>query len=217
VNLITAFRTALTLGRGVRHGISELTASPDPHALFADWFREARASAIYLPETMTLSTATADGAPSARQVLLKGHDARGFVFYTNYESRKAKELAVNPRCALTLHWAVLQRQVRIEGTAERTSAEESAAYFATRPRGSQLGAWASKQSEVLGAREDLDVTVAKFARTYEGKDVPLPPYWGGYRVTPVRIEFWQGRADRLHDRLRYERAGDGWTVKRLYP
>jgi len=217
VNLITAFRTALTLGRGVRHGISELTAAPDPLDLFTEWFRAARDSAIYLPESMTLSTATPDGAPSARQVLLKGFDANGFVFYTNYESRKARELAANPRCALTLHWAFLQRQVRIEGTAARTTTEESAAYFRTRARGSQLGAWASKQSDVLTTREELDVCVKKMERTWAGKEIPLPPFWGGYRVAPASIEFWQGRADRLHDRLRYERSGDGWTVKRLYP
>lgn len=217
MNLFQALRTALTLGRGVRHGISELTAAADPIAFFGEWFRDARDSGIYLPEAMTLATADAGGAPSARQVLLKGFDARGFVFYTNYESRKARELDANPRCALTLHWAVLQRQVRIRGAASRTSREDSEAYFRTRPRGSQLGAWASRQSEVLGAREDLDVTVAKFERTYEGEDVPLPPYWGGYRVVPEEIEFWQGRADRLHDRLLYGRSGDGWTVKRLYP
>ncbi|MBZ0269157.1 pyridoxamine 5'-phosphate oxidase [bacterium] len=217
MNLITAFRTALTLGRGVRHGISELTAAPDPLVLFAEWFRAARESAIYLPESMNLSTATSDGAPSARMVLLKGFDASGFVFYTNYESRKAKELAANPRCALTLHWAVLQRQVRIEGTATRMTTAESEAYFRTRPRGSQLGAWASKQSAVLTTREELDVVVKKMERTWDGKEIPLPPFWGGYRVAPSGIEFWQGRADRLHDRLRYDAADGAWTVKRLSP
>jgi pyridoxamine 5'-phosphate oxidase len=217
VSLIANIRTVFTLGRGVRKGISELSVASDPLELFAEWFREARQSAILLPESMTLSTCTASGAPSARMVLLKGFDERGFDFYTNFESRKATELEENPRAALVLHWAVLQRQVRIEGVTERMDPEAAAEYFRTRPRGSQIGAWASAQSAVLATRGELEARVRELEEEYAGKEIPLPPFWGGYRVKPERIEFWQGRASRLHDRLQFERDGDEWTLTRLYP
>ena len=167
---------------------------------------------------MTLATATPDGQPSARMVLLRGFDARGFVFHTNYESRKAGELTRNPRAALVFYWAGLERQVRVEGRIERVSAEESDAYFAGRPRGSQLSACASPQSQLVDSREVLEQRAQELAVEYEGRPVPRPAIWGGYRVVPAAIEFWQGRANRLHDRLQYvPREGGGWRVERLAP
>lgn len=217
MSLISAIRTVFTLGRGVRRGISELTVASDPLELFGQWFREAKRSAILLPEAMTLATSTRGGAPSARLVLLKDFDERGFVFYTNFGSLKARDLESNPHAALVLHWPVLQRQIRIEGVATRLDQGESAAYFATRPRGSQIGAWASRQSAALPTREDLDRRVRELEAEYEGREIPLPPFWGGYRVAPVRYEFWQGRDNRLHDRLQYDWIDEGWRVTRLYP
>jgi pyridoxamine 5'-phosphate oxidase len=167
---------------------------------------------------MTLATSTRDGIPSARIVLLKSHDARGFVFYTNYSSQKAHDLAENPRASLLFFWPALERQVRICGTVAKVTHEESEAYFRTRPRGSQLGAWASAQSAVLGSRAELEARVRDVDEKYKGAGVPLPPHWGGYRVTPTSLEFWQGREDRLHDRLRYTRRADGtWRLERLAP
>jgi pyridoxamine 5'-phosphate oxidase len=210
-------RALLTLGRGVLQGLPELKTAKDPIELFRAWFNDASRSGIVLPEAMTLATATRDGRPSARMVLLKGFDAHGFVFFTNYESRKARELTENPNAALCLHWAILQRQVRIEGTVSRTTAEESNAYFRTRARGSRIGAWASMQSRVLDARSTLESRVREVDRKYAGEDVPLPEFWGGFRLVPERIEFWQGRLNRLHDRLLYTRDSSGWTTSWLYP
>ncbi len=195
----------------------ELTAADDPIAFFAAWFAEARAAGVYLPESMTVATATRDGAPSARMMLLKAVDPRGFVFYTNYQSRKGAELLANPRAALVFHWPVLQRQVRVEGSVTQLTEPESAAYFRTRPRGSRIGAWASRQSAELSSRAELEGSVGEQERRFAGQEVPLPPFWGGYRVTPWVIEFWQGRINRLHDRIRYTRSGAGWSVSRLYP
>ncbi len=166
---------------------------------------------------MTLSTATRDGRPSARLVLLKEHDQRGFVFFTNYESRKARELADNPRAALTFWWAVLQRQVRIEGRVEAASPVESDAYFQLRPRGSQIGAAASFQSRPAADRDEIDRRFAEFEAKHAGAAIPRPPNWGGYRVVADCIEFWEGRDNRLHDRLRYSRTPDGWIIERLWP
>jgi pyridoxamine 5'-phosphate oxidase len=189
----------------------------DPMALFAAWFREAEDAGVDVPETMTLATADSDGAPSARMVLLKGADEGGFVFYSGYVSRKAGELERNPRAALVFYWRPLGKQVRVEGRVERVSESESAAYFATRPRGSQIAAWASQQSEPLAGREELDRRYAELEREYEGRDVPLPPHWGGFRLRADAIEFWQHRDNRLHDRIRYTRAREGWRSELLSP
>ncbi len=217
MSLLAKIRTVFTMGRGVTKGLPELNASDDPIALFNKWFAEAKEAGILLPEAMTLATATAEGVPSARMMLLKGGDQRGFVFFTNYESRKGDELADNPRAAIVLHWPILQRQVRVEGTIGRLTEGESFAYFKSRPRGSRISAWASKQSRALSTREELEKRVKEFDAKYHGNDVPLPSFWGGFRLMPERIEFWQGKLNRLHDRFRYERDGDGWRVVRLYP
>jgi pyridoxamine 5'-phosphate oxidase len=189
----------------------------DPLPQFDAWFREAEAAGVEVPEAMTLATASAGGAPSARMVLLKSVDADGFVFYTGYGSRKADELEANPRAALVFYWRPLGRQVRVEGLVERVSEAESAAYFATRPRASQLAAWASQQSRPLASRAELDARYAELEREYEGGEVPLPPHWGGYRVRPESIEFWKHRDNRLHERVRYTRAREGWDVQLLSP
>ncbi len=217
MSLLAKIRTVFTMGRGVTKGLPELNASDDPIALFNKWFAEAKEAGILLPEAMTLATATAEGVPSARMMLLKGGDQRGFVFFTNYESRKGDELADNPRAAIVLHWPILQRQVRVEGPIGKLTEDESLAYFKSRPRGSRIGAWASEQSRALSTRAEIEKRVKEFDAKYPGEDVPLPPFWGGFRLIPERIEFWQGKLDRLHDRLRYERDGDRWRVVRLYP
>lgn len=189
----------------------------DPLELFQRWFADVERAGVEMPEAMALATATADGAPSVRMVLLKGADADGFTFFTNYESRKAGELEQNPRAALCFHWKELDRQVRVTGTVTRVSEEESLAYFRSRPEGSRVGAWASRQSRPLASREELLAQVDEVRARFEESDVPLPPFWGGYRVRPERIEFWQGRPDRLHDRFAFDRVDGGWTVVRLYP
>ena len=217
MSLLAKIRTVFTMGRGVTKGLPELTSSDDPIAFFNKWFEEAKEAGILLPDAMTLATASADGIPSARMMLLKGADQRGFVFFTNYESQKGDELADNPRAAIVLHWPILQRQVRVEGPIGKLTEDESLAYFKSRPRGSRIGAWASEQSRALNTRAEIEKRVKEFDAKYPGEDVPLPPFWGGFRLIPERIEFWQGKLDRLHDRLRYERDGDGWRVVRLYP
>ncbi|MDQ3973238.1 MAG: pyridoxamine 5'-phosphate oxidase [Actinomycetota bacterium] len=198
-------------------GLDERDLAPDPIGQFAVWFDQAVAHGIVDADAMTLATAAPDGRPSARTVLLKGVDEHGFVFYTNYRSRKARELAANPYAALVFWWPQLQRQVSATGTVTRADPAESDAYFASRSRGSQVGAWASSQSEVLPGRAELDRRFAELAAAYEGVPVPRPPWWGGFRVLPDTVEFWQGRANRLHDRLRYRRARQGWALQRLAP
>jgi pyridoxamine 5'-phosphate oxidase len=185
---------------------------------FQNWFDTSVAANILEPNAMTLATVTPDGKPDARIVLLKGLDARGFVFYTNFLSRKGKELAVNPQATLVFLWAELERQVRVEGVVERVSNEEADAYFHSRPLGSQLGAWASTQSEIIPDRAYLEERHQELAKEYADREIPRPSHWGGYRVIPDGIEFWQGRTSRLHDRLRYDREGDdNWIVRRLAP
>ena len=188
----------------------------DPIAVAQAWLDEAR-NVVGEPQTMTLATATRDGKPSARIVLLRGLDDRGLVFFTNRESRKGQELRRNPRAAVVLHWWELGRQLRVEGVVEEVSEEESAAYWKTRPRGSQVAAWASRQSLELADRSELDARVAEARERFADDDVPLPPFWGGYRVVPETIELWTHRDDRLHERVRYERDGAGWTRALLAP
>jgi pyridoxamine 5'-phosphate oxidase len=199
-----------------RESLTERDVDPDPILQFEKWFEEALHAGLIEPNAMTLATSTRDGHPSARVVLLKGADANGFVFFTDYRSRKGAELDANPHVSLCFWWDALQRQVRISGTAVRVSREETAAYFHTRPHGSRVGAWASQQSATLASREMLEKEVERLERAYPD-DVPLPPHWGGYRVTPDSIEFWQGRPSRLHDRIVYARVGGEWRIGRLSP
>jgi pyridoxamine 5'-phosphate oxidase len=189
----------------------------DPLELFHSWLEDARGMGAPMPEAVALATATPDGAPSARMVLLKRADERGFVVSTNYDSRKADELAANPRAALLFHWHASGRQIRVEGCVERTSAEESEALHRNRPRASRLAAWASRQSDPVEGRDALDTAYAAREREFEGTDVPLPPFWGGFRLVPDVYEFWQHRENRLHDRFRYVREHGGWRVERLAP
>lgn len=197
--------------------LDERDVAPDPVAMFSRWFAEAQAADVAEPNAMTLATASADGAPSARMVLLKGVDDGGFVFFTDYRSRKAAELDANPRAALVFHWVELERQVRIAGSVARVAREETEAYFRTRPLGSRLGAWASEQSSVISGRAVLDARLRDAETRFPGEDVPAPPHWGGYRLAPGAVEFWQGRASRLHDRIRYVRRGAAWAIERLSP
>ncbi|HEY1959512.1 MAG TPA: pyridoxamine 5'-phosphate oxidase [Polyangiaceae bacterium] len=197
--------------------LTEETANPDPHAQFRLWFDDAKAAAVPEPNAMAVASVSATGAPSSRMVLLKGHGEDGFVFFTNYGSRKAQELEHNRRVALLFFWPTLQRQIRIEGVVGRTTREESADYFRTRARESQIGAWASAQSEIITTRAGLEQRVVELEREYAGREVPVPPFWGGFRVTADRFEFWQGREHRLHDRIVYEKDGALWKIARLSP
>ena len=199
-----------------RDVLLEADAAADPMAQFAAWFEAALGGEIYEPNAMTLSTAGADGQPSSRMVLLKGYDPEGFVFYTNLESRKAQELAQNPRASLLFWWDRLHRQVRIEGTVVQVGAAEADVYFASRPHGSRIGAIASPQSRVIEGREVLEARVAELTARHP-EDVPRPHHWGGYRLRPEQLEFWQGRPSRLHDRLRYTRDAGAWRMERLAP
>ena len=197
--------------------LSETHVDADPIRQFEAWFADALAAQVLEPNAMTLATATSDGVPSARIVLLKGIDAGGFVFFTDYRSRKGAELAENPLAALVFLWKEIERQVRVSGAVSRVMAAESEAYYRSRPLGSRLGAWVSHQSSVIASRAEIDERWQAVSQRFADGDVPLPPHWGGYRVMPDEIEFWQGRPNRLHDRLRYERTSSGWTISRLSP
>ena len=191
--------------------------SDDPFALFESWYAEAKTSELNDPNAVALATADATGRPSVRMVLLKGHDPRGFVIYTNRESRKAGDLAANPNASLLFHWKSLRRQIRIEGAVELASDAESDAYFASRGRDSQLGAWASDQSRPLDTRATFEARFAEMTARFDGQDVPRPPHWGGYRIVPTHIEFWQDRAHRLHERRLFTRVGNDWNEVQLFP
>ena len=201
----------------VAEGLDEKTIDRDPIKQFQTWLNDAFAAKLPLPEAMTLATATPDGKPSARMVLLKQVDHDGFVFYTNYNSAKARQLDANPHAALVFYWSQLDRQVRVEGSVTRTSSEESREYFATRPRESQIGAWASEQSEAIADRTMLEERAAELEKQYCDREIDCPEHWGGYRLKPERIEFWKSRIGRLHDRILYQREGDSWTITRLAP
>lgn len=208
----------MTFGQGVALPIPEHLESSDPITLFEVWFNDAKKSGLLLPEAMSVSSVSKDGQPSSRMVLLKSFDQDGFVFYTNYGSRKSQEIEENGKVALLFHWPVLQRQVRIEGTLEKISKEESEKYFHSRDKGSQIGAWASKQSQKLKHNDELKERVKAFEDKFSGEDqIPLPEFWGGWRIKPHYIEFWQGRASRLHDRLCFEQDGESWQHFKLHP
>ena len=213
VNILRS--TASRYYQGAR--LTKAKAPDNPLALFEEWFSLATEVDPEWGSSVTLSTATSTAKPSNRLVLLKGYDNNGFVFFTNYNSRKAQELEENPNASMVFWWKETCRQIRIEGTVTRVSARESDEYFATRPRGSKLGAWASKQSHTLPQRYDLEKRVAELDKKYKDKLVPRPPFWGGYQLTPTVIEFWQGRVDRLHDRLRYNQEAGKWSIQRLSP
>lgn len=217
MSLLSRLRGLITLGKGVLKGLSEEAAGPDPIALFAAWYRDARRAGLYLPEAVTLATATPDGVPSARMMLLKGFDERGFRFFTNYRSAKGRQLAAVPNAALILYWRELDRQVRARGRVERLPAEESDAYFASRPREAQLGAIASPQSEPIASRDELDRRVRELGESLGSAEPERPASWGGYVLHPAEIEVWQGQVGRLHDRFRYTKDGERWRIDRLAP
>ncbi len=200
-----------------RARLDERDVDPDPLVQFHKWFDDARRAELPEPNAMTLATATPGGVPSARMVLLKAADERGFTFFTDYRSRKGQELEANPHAALVFFWGELERQVRITGTVSRVSREETEAYFRTRPRESRLGAWSSHQSTVLAGRETLEARLREVAARHPGDEVPTPPHWGGYLLKPDALEFWQGRESRLHDRVRYQREAGSWRIERLSP
>jgi pyridoxamine 5'-phosphate oxidase len=201
MTLFEKLRCLLTFGQGVALPLPEISSNTDPIELFEQWFNDANKSGILLPEAMSVSSCDENGQPSSRMVLLKEFDESGFIFYTNYTSRKSHDLSINNKIALLFHWSVLQRQIRIEGTVEKVSVEQSEKYFHSRDRGSQIGAWASKQSDLLTSKEELKERETYFTKKFEGQEVPLPEFWGGWRIKPHNIEFWQGRANRLHDRI----------------
>ena len=217
MTLFEKLRCLFTFGQGVALPLPELSANTTPEQLFEQWFSDANKSGILLPEAMSVSTCSTDGQPSSRMVLLKGYDEKGFVFFTNYASRKSHELTENNKVSLLFHWNVLQRQIRIEGTVEKVSSQESADYFHSRDRGSQVGAWASKQSQKLKYDEEVKDRMSQYQEKFSQGEVPHPEFWGGWRVKPHAIEFWQGRANRLHDRICFEKNNEQWTQHKLHP
>ncbi|WP_019026323.1 pyridoxamine 5'-phosphate oxidase [Colwellia piezophila] len=217
MTLFEKLRCLLTFGQGVALSLPEISTDTSPSQLFEQWFTDAKKSGILLPEAMSVSSCNADGQPSSRMVLLKNYDEDGFVFFTNYASRKSHELIENDKVALLFHWNVLQRQIRIEGTVEKVSEQESADYFHSRDRGSQIGAWASKQSQKLKYDDELKERMSHYQNKFSKGEVPYPEFWGGWRVKPHAIEFWQGRANRLHDRICFEKQNELWTQHKLHP
>lgn len=217
MTLYEKIRCLLTFGQGVALPLPEIASDSTPTELFTQWFNDANKSGILLPEAMSVSSCNSDGQPSSRMVLLKHFDEQGFVFFTNYGSRKSHELVENNKVALLFHWNVLQRQIRIEGTVERVTKQESADYFHSRDRGSQVGAWASKQSNKLTHDNELIDRMDHFNRKYNKGEVPHPEFWGGWRIKPTYIEFWQGRASRLHDRVCFEKNDGSWQNFKLHP
>ncbi|MGL1956457.1 MAG: pyridoxamine 5'-phosphate oxidase [Colwellia sp.] len=217
MTLLEKLRCLFTFGQGVALPLPEISPSSSPLSLFEQWFEDANRSGILLPESMSISSCSSDGQPSSRMVLLKAFDEQGFVFFTNYGSKKSHELNENNKVALLFHWGVLQRQIRIEGTVERVSVQQSADYFHSRDKGSQVGAWASKQSTKLNYDDELKERMAHYRKKFAQGEVPLPDFWGGWRVKPNYIEFWQGRANRLHERVCFEKPDDNWQHHKLHP
>jgi len=217
MSVFSFLRKGFTAGKGLMTGLPADIAERDPIFLFSEWFTEAHKSGILLADAMCLATCTPDGRPSARMVLLKEIEDRAVVFYTNYDSRKGKELRANPRAAAVIHWTVLQRQVRIEGPVAPLDRTRSERYFHSRDLGSQLGAWASRQSRPLDSRSELEAREREMRRRFRDQQVPLPDFWGGFRLQVECIEFWQGRANRLHDRMRFDWDNGGWQTQRLFP
>jgi pyridoxamine 5'-phosphate oxidase len=217
MTFLEKLRCLLTFGQGVALPTPEILPTTSPFEIFQQWFDEANKSGILLPEAMSVSSCDVHGQPSSRMVLLKSFDENGFVFYTNYASRKSTELGANNKVALLFHWNVLQRQVRIEGTVEKTSQQQSADYFHSRDRGSQIGAWASKQSQKLSNENELKQRFEQYQQKFSGSEIPYPEFWGGLRVKPHYVEFWQGRASRLHDRICFEKHDDNWQWLKRHP
>lgn len=217
MNPLIMLKRMLALRKSIVLGLPEAAMDAEPLTLFKEWFEESKRYGFLMPEAMALATSTPDGRPSARMVLLKGVDDKGFVFFTNYESRKGEQLSANPNAALIFHWDALERSVRVEGQVERVSAEESDAYFQSRHPMSRIGARVSRQSRPLATKAQFHEAVAAEAKRFEGQEIPRPEHWGGFRVVPSRIEFWQGRPNRLHDRIVFQRLGDTWRSERLYP
>ena len=217
MTFLQKIRCLLTFGQGVALPLPTISENTDPLQLFSQWFEDAQKSGVVLPESMSVSSCDAQGQPSSRMVLLKDHDQQGFVFYTNYHSRKSQELEHNNKVALLFHWNVLQRQVRIEGEVEKVAADKSAAYFQSRDRGSQIGAWASRQSEKITKTDQLSQAFQQLNDKFADQQVPYPKFWGGWRVKPKHIEFWQGRASRLHDRICFEKHNQQWHQYKLQP
>ena len=217
MTLLEKLRCLFTFGQGVALQLPEIAAGSTPLTLFTQWFDDAKKAGILLPEAMSISTCNTKGQPSSRMVLLKNYDEQGFVFFTNYGSRKSNELGDNNKVSILFHWNVLQRQIRIEGTVEKVTIQESADYFHSRDKGSQIGAWASKQSQKLAYDNELKNRMKSFNDKYSHGEVPHPEFWGGWRVKPNYIEFWQGRANRLHDRVCFEKKGEAWHNFKLHP